>query len=47
MSLARPQIVAALRNEKAQQNARAYLARLQQSQHAEINEIALNAAVGK
>lgn len=44
---ARPQIVAALRNEKAQANARAYIAKLQQSQHAEINEIALNAAVGK
>ena len=41
----RPQIVAALRQQKANENARAYIAALQGRQHVEINEIALAGAV--
>ena len=41
----RAQIVDALRRQKAQQNARAYLASLQEKQHVQINEIALSQAV--
>jgi peptidylprolyl isomerase len=43
----RPQIVDALRRQKAEANARAYLAALQGKQHVEINEIALSNAVPK
>ncbi len=43
----KPQIVQALRRQKADANARAYLAALQGRQHVEINEIALSAAVPK
>ena len=43
----RPQIVAALQRQKADSNARAYIAALQGRQHVQINEIALSAAVPK
>jgi peptidylprolyl isomerase len=43
----RPQIVAALQRQKADTNARAYIAALQGRQHVQINEIALSAAVPK
>lgn len=41
------QVAGALRRERAEQNARAYLSALEGRQHAQINEIALSAAVGK
>ena len=43
----RPQIVAALRQQKANENARAYVTSVQRKQHVEINEIALAGAVPK